>query len=62
MTNPGLINERQAAQRLGLAVQTLRNWRSQGRGPEYIRFGRAIRYNPQALQNFEEVSRVKNNG
>ena len=38
------LNEAQAAARLGLKVATLRAWRNQGRGPAYVRLGRAIRY------------------
>lgn len=38
------LTESEAAVRLGLKVATLRAWRSQGRGPVYIRLGRAVRY------------------
>ena len=37
------MNDVKAAEYLGLAVQTLRNWRTQSRGPAYIRAGRASR-------------------
>ena len=36
--------ESEAASRLGLKVATLRAWRNQGRGPAYVRLGRAVRY------------------
>jgi hypothetical protein len=40
-----LINERQAADYLGIAVQTARNWRHLGKGPKYAKLeGSAIRY------------------
>ena len=40
-----LVDERAAAKWLGdLAPRTLANWRSQGRGPRFIRVGRLIRY------------------
>lgn len=38
------LTEAEAAVRLGLKVATLRAWRHQGRGPAYVRLGRAIRY------------------
>lgn len=38
------LTETEAAIRLGLKVATLRAWRHQGRGPAYVRLGRAIRY------------------
>ena len=38
------LTETEAAGRLGLKVATLRAWRNQGRGPAYVRLGRAIRY------------------
>ena len=38
------MTESEAACRLGLKVPTLRAWRHQGRGPAYVRLGRAVRY------------------
>ena len=38
------MTESEAATRLGLKVATLRAWRHQGRGPAYLRLGRAVRY------------------
>jgi predicted DNA-binding transcriptional regulator AlpA len=39
-----LLNERQAAAFLGIAVDTIRHWRLKKRGPVCIRLGGAIRY------------------
>lgn len=33
----------------GLSKTTLSNWRSLGRGPEYIKFGGAVRYTGSGL-------------
>jgi hypothetical protein len=42
---PGdLIDEREYAKIIGASVNTLRNWRSLGRGPKVYRFGRLVRY------------------
>jgi predicted DNA-binding transcriptional regulator AlpA len=38
------MTEVQAAARLGLKVATLRAWRHRGKGPAFVRLGRAIRY------------------
>ena len=38
------FTETEAAQHLGLSIATLRAWRHRGRGPRFVRFGRAVRY------------------
>lgn len=59
---PELFNEREAATFLTLAPQTLRGWRSEGRGPSFIRLGTgkrtSIRYDRCDLQSFIEAGRV----
>lgn len=47
-----------AQQYIGASVGTLRNWRSQGRGPRYIRYGRAIRYRVSDLNKYVEAHMV----
>lgn len=37
------LTERDAARLLGLSVATLRAWRLKGKGPRFVRFGRAVR-------------------
>jgi hypothetical protein len=44
MIQPLALNERQAAKLIGRSVQTLRNWRCQGREIPYVRQGRSISY------------------
>ena len=51
------LTERVAAGRLGLKVATLRAWRGQGKGPAYVRLGRAVRYLPSDLQEFLRANR-----
>jgi hypothetical protein len=46
------------AERLGLAVATLRAWRHRGTGPRFLRFGRAVRYLPADLDEFIRASAV----
>jgi len=55
------MNDVEAARILRLSPQTLRNWRTQSRGPAYSRAGRAIRYNIEDLRAFMDQNRVDNN-
>jgi excisionase family DNA binding protein len=51
------LTETEAAARLGLKVATLRAWRHQGRGPAYVRLGRAIRYLANDIDEFLHSNR-----
>jgi predicted DNA-binding transcriptional regulator AlpA len=49
----GLLREKEVAEILGLSSATLRNWRTRGDGPPFVRLsGRAIRYEPVALREW----------
>ena len=41
-----------AAARLGLSASTLNKWRTQGRGPLFVKVGRAVCYRPQDLDEW----------
>lgn len=45
----GLFDELRTAQFLGISVRTLQAWRVRDFGPPFVRLGRAIRYEKQAL-------------
>jgi len=49
---PLLMNEHDAANRCGLSVKTLRNWRLSGKGPPYLKLGGAVRYRESDLDAF----------
>ena len=51
------LTETEAAARLGLKVATLRAWRHQGRGPVFVRLGRAIRYLSNDVDDFLNANR-----
>ena len=51
------LTETEAAARLRLKVATLRAWRNQGRGPAYVRLGRAIRYLVGDIDEFLQSNR-----
>lgn len=44
------------ASRLGIAPQTLANWRSQGKGPAFTRIGGRIRYTSAEVERYLSVS------
>ena len=47
----------ETAAELGLSVHTLNGWRVKGRGPEFVKFGSAVRYSDEAIQNFKEAGK-----
>ena len=47
-----VVNDREAARFLGLAPQTLRNWRTNRKGPKYVRLGGRIVYRLVDLNEF----------
>ena len=49
-----LINEIQAAEQLCLTPSTLRKWRYLRKGPDFIKIGTAVRYNPDTIRAFIE--------
>jgi len=62
MIEEKLVDEKKAAEILGLAVQTLRNYRHLGRPPAYVKFGRAIRYPLNDLFDFITKNRIDPEG
>lgn len=57
MRSEPLIDEYEAAERLGLAVPTLRQWRSRGRGPAFHKLGSSVRYAVADLEAWIEAQR-----
>ena len=52
------LRDTQAGKRIGLAPQTLRNLRCQGKGPAYVKIGRAVRYFEEDLVAYLEKRRI----
>ena len=52
-----LIDEHEAAYRLGLKVATLRRWRWAGKPPRFLKIGSAVRYDPDELADFIDAAR-----
>jgi len=51
-----MLNEKQAAERLGLAVATLRTWRCRQKGPCFLKMGGAVRYDALEIERFKLAS------
>lgn len=49
---PVLLRSGEAARMLGIAEQTLRNWRSRGEGPQAVSRGALIRYRPEDVREW----------
>ncbi|MEA1945993.1 MAG: helix-turn-helix domain-containing protein [Thermodesulfobacteriota bacterium] len=52
------LNDVEAAKFLGVATQTLRNWRHQRKGPPYLKISRSVRYRLDDLENFMNSKRI----
>ncbi len=55
-----LLNEKEAAEYLNLAVKTLQYWRVAGGGPAFIKMGRLVRYELSTLTSYIESNRKVN--
>ncbi|HKY46165.1 MAG TPA: hypothetical protein VJM50_23945 [Pyrinomonadaceae bacterium] len=58
MSSPAYLTPAQLQARWENAVTTgtLSNWRSQGRGPSFVKFGRSVRYPIQAVIDYEAAN------
>ena len=46
------LTEREAAAELGISFRTLQQWRVRGIGPVFLKLGRAVRYDAEALETW----------
>jgi len=54
-----MLSAKEAAYELGVEVQTLHNWRNQGKGPTFYRVGgRTIRYRLDDIEVYMKKYRV----
>ena len=49
-----LLSEAQAADFLNLSACTLQQWRSKGRGPQFVKLNRMVRYRRSDIDAFVE--------
>ena len=52
-----LLKEAEVADRLSVAVATLRRWRFAGKGPVFRKIGSAVRYAESDLREFVDAGR-----
>ncbi len=53
------VNDKEASEITGLAVQTLRNYRMMRKGPAYSKVGSAIRYSVDDLKTYMTKHRIE---
>ena len=56
-----LLNTKEAADYLGLKLNTLEIWRCKARGPSYKKMGRRVLYNPDELAEYIAACTVGSN-
>lgn len=56
------LKTEEVARELEVSPATLRQWRSRGMGPAFLRLGRAIRYDRADAQAFTAQQRVEPRG
>ncbi|MBX9804817.1 MAG: helix-turn-helix domain-containing protein [Alphaproteobacteria bacterium] len=57
---PSFLTSDDLADRWNMPPTTLSQWRWNGRGPEYYKMGKHIRYKIEHVETFEEERRRKN--
>ncbi len=53
-----ILKELEAANRMRLAVHTLRNWRHQRKGPPYYKISRSVRYKQSDVEEFLQKHKI----
>ena len=52
------LKPKEVEQALGIPEKTLANWRSQGKGPAYFKFGGKVRYALKDLEGWIRTKRI----
>jgi excisionase family DNA binding protein len=53
------LTDVEVAARLGVSRFTVRSWRLKGVGPRFLKMGRAVRYRPQDVDEYERQALVE---
>lgn len=48
------LTDIEVAARLGVSRFTVRSWRLKGEGPRFLKMGRAVRYRPEDVLEYEQ--------
>ena len=51
-----VLNENELAQRWGISPKTLQRWRTEGRGPRYLKLSKRVGYPIDSIIEFERWS------
>lgn len=54
-----LIDEGVVARKIGCEVKTLQAWRCRGVGPEFVKIGRLVRYDPRKVDAWVKSRSVR---
>ncbi len=57
-----VLTPEQTAEYLAVTHKTLSNWRTLGKGPDFIKLGSSVRYLKEDLDDFIESNRVRTGG
>ena len=57
--NKRTLTDIEVAARLGVSRFTVRSWRLKGLGPRFLKMGRAVRYRPQDVDEYERQALVE---
>ena len=52
--NSKFLTEAEAAMYLNISVKTVQAWRIQGKGPQFRKFSRCVRYHLTDLENYAD--------
>jgi hypothetical protein len=53
------LTDVEVATRLGVSRFTVRSWRLKGLGPRFLKMGRAVRYRPEDVDDYERQALVE---
>ena len=60
--NKHTFTENELAERWGLSIKTLQDWRRKGTGVAYLKLGKAIRYPQEVVEKFESENMCNQGG
>lgn len=59
MNNDMRLSTAQVAERLGVSEQSVRRWRSLGKGPAYVKIGNKVWYETADLASWVDANRIR---
>lgn len=53
-----MLTEQDVGELFAVSKYTLRNWRTTGQGPAFVKLGRCVRYTPEAVRAFMSAEKA----